>query len=210
MKVANFYELLNNGFSMDQVYLLSQMKEGTSEFPDIQRVNEILQFLVRKGLCTEKYTITAYGEEFLIMVLSEKIVNISPMKRAPTSFYAQWLRTFPSTDGFSWKGKSFSKTRVLRKNTEKCRELFTKIMAEGEYTVDDMCMSIIAEALAKMELSYKAGENKMAYFINSESYLRQRIFEGFMEDGRKLTQEQIEEYGQAMGSKREQQNTTLI
>lgn len=202
MNIPNFYELLNQGYSLDQIYLLLEMKRGVSGFPVSPRVRMIIQFLIRKGLCTEEFTVTMAGEEVIKMMLAKEAVTLVKRSRdEAASYYARWLKAFPVSDGFSYRGKTFPKTRVLRRNTEKCRELFHKLMREGEYTCDDLCRAIIAESLAKMDNSIRQGENKMSYITNSESYLRQRIFEGFMEDGRALRDEQITAYYEAIGRK---------
>lgn len=160
MNIPNFYELLGQGYSLDQIYLLSEMKRGVSGFPVTPKVRILIQFLVRKGLCTEEFAVTRAGDELIEMMLSqEPMVMGKKMKRDDAiSFYAQWLKAFPVSDGFTYRGRTFPKTRVLRKNTEKCRELFHRIMREGEYTCDDMCRAIIAESLAKMDLSIKEGQ----------------------------------------------------
>jgi hypothetical protein len=203
MNIPNFYEILNRGYSLDQMYLLLSIERGTSGFPDTQRVNSLLQSLVRKGLCTEAFGVTELGREMTALLLSQEAAppDIRTRRTEGVSFYAQWLKCFPITDGFTWKGRTFPKTRALRKNTEKCRELFARIIREGEYTANDLCNAIIAECLAKMEESVKRGENKMSYVVNSESYLRQRVFEGFVDDGRKLTPDMIALYHSAMTGK---------
>jgi len=201
MEVPNFYALIES-YSLDQIYLLMEMRRGVSDFPQTPRIGALLQSLKRKGLCTESFRVTSAGEELVKFAFSEEMRDIPRVRREDgNSFYTQWLRAFPCTDGFSWRGRTFSKTRTLRKNTEKCRDLFFKILREGEYTAEELCGAIIAESLAKMEDSYRRGENKMSFITNSESYLRQRIFEGFMEDGRALSEAQIESYYTATTSK---------
>lgn len=190
MEVPGFYKIIEEGYSLDHVYMLIEMKRGVI-MASGSKASSLLQFLLRKGLCTEDFTVTKAGEQLIELATTATSV---PVKRMSVDDYTRWIKAFPLSDGFTWRGKTFTKTRTLRKNSEKTRELFRKVIREGEYTTDDLINAIIAESRAKMEDSVKKGENKMSFITNSESYLRQRVFEGFIEDGRKLTEEQIKEY----------------
>jgi ABC-type glutathione transport system ATPase component len=85
----------------------------------------------------------------------------------------------------------------LRNDKENCKLRFNSILAEGEYTVDDLIAALEFDVLQKKENSVKTSSNKLTFMQNSYAYLNQRTFESFIELVKAGTQ--IEETNKTIG-----------
>ena len=92
-----------------------------------------------------------------------------------------WWETYPGTDKFEYKGKSFSATRALRANKDECRTKFNKILLEGDYTSEQLVEALKYDVQSKKENSISTGTNKLSFMQNSLTYLNQRSYEPFIE-----------------------------
>ena len=143
------------------------------------KIAGLQQGLLRKGLITDDGKITTHGTEILVFLESKgkkKIVR----KKTITEF-EQWYKTFPGTDTFTHKGKTFQGSRTLRQNPNECRIKFDKILLEGEYTSKQLIDALNLDVLQKKEASIKENTNKLKYMQNSLTYLNQRSYEPFIE-----------------------------
>lgn len=200
---GSFKELISNSLSLDTVFLLEKVYSGLdiSSFEE-GRINDMSQTLLRKGYVDKEGKITPAGIELYNSIINgTKSVKLKRLVKKDEEWQL-FLALYPVNNTFTWKGRKFEGDRGIRKNTEDGKTLFTKILNEGEYTYNDIINAVIAECLAKFESSWKSGENKMKYFVNTESYLRQRGFENYIEEGRELTEEKILLYREAYNRKK--------
>lgn len=202
IQAGDFKEVVRVGLSLDMIYIIERVLEGedVSSFTD-ERISGIIQTLRRKGYISETSLVTESGKALHSSLLEENKSLKLKKVTAKTEEWQTFLAVYPVNNTFIWKGKKFDGDRGIRKNTDAGKLLFTKILNEGEYTVSDLCNAVVAESIQKMESSWKSGENKMKYFVNTESYLRQRGFENFIEEGRELTETQIMSYKEAFNRK---------
>jgi hypothetical protein len=95
--------------------------------------------------------------------------------------FERWWAAYPGTDIFTHKGKSFSGGRTLRVYKDDCQVKLDAILAEGEYTVDQLIAALEYEVLQKKENSFKTGTNRLSYMQGSLTYLNQRSFQNYIE-----------------------------
>lgn len=188
IKIESFVELLKQGYSLNNIYILQAIKEGLhpEDFLTSPSGKAILQGMMRKSLISTSYKITECGEQLLKLAYSNTVEAIPTIKKEKstatqkTDFFERWWTSFPGTDTFEYKGRKFAGSRALRTNKEECRALFNKIVREG-FTGEEMLQSLEYEITQKKEDSLKRKENKLRFMQNSATYLRQRTWEPFIE-----------------------------
>ena len=181
---SHFKELYKNGYDVNIVFLLkiSEEMDVIALCEDDVKLKTLLQGVIRKGLLTEQGNLTLSGKS-VIEMLNKEIIEKPLSRKAPdkTDDFERWWKAYPGTDTFAYKGKTFEGTRSLRTKKDDCKLKLTKILNEGEYTIDEMVEALEYEVVQKKENSVKAGENKLKYMQNSLTYLNQRTFEPFIE-----------------------------
>lgn len=186
-----FKVLISKGYSLDILFILKMIEEeqDISSLIENKKVQLLHHTLVRKGLITEDNKITLEGKSVMGFLSSEEAV-IEKRKPIADDGFAKWWSTYPGTDTFTHKGKSFSGSRGLRVRKEDCKLLIGKIVGEGDYTIDDLVKALEIEVLQKKDNSVKTGTNKLTYMQNSLTYLNQRTFEPFIEIAKAPIQEE--------------------
>jgi hypothetical protein len=181
---SHFKELYKNGYDVNMVFLLkiSEEMDVIALCEDDVKLKTLLQGVIRKGLLTEQGKLTLSGRS-VIEMLDKEIIEKPLSRKAPdkTDDFERWWKAYPGTDTFAYKGKTFEGTRSLRTKKDDCKTKLTKILNEGEYTIDEMVAALEYEVVQKKENSVKASENKLKYMQNSLTYLNQRTFEPFIE-----------------------------
>ena len=190
----HFLELVKEGYDINIIFLLKLLHEGNeveSLCREHEKIAAMKQFLIRKNLISEEGKILPAGNELLLFLDTKISGKIS--KKVPTedNGFNEWWATYPGTNVFTYKNKTFSGDRTLRVKKDDCRLKFEKILAEGEYTSNDLIEALKAEIEAKKETSIKTGINKLTYMQNSLTYLNQYSFSGFVELLK--TQQQVEQ-----------------
>ncbi len=178
----HFIELQKKSYSLDHIFLLKLVNEGfdISELgEESMKIAGLQQGLLRKGLITDDSKITINGVELLLFLESKGQKKI--IKKKTVTEFEQWYKTFPGTDTFTYKGKTFTGSRTLRQNPDDCRIKFNKIILEGEYTAKELIDALNLDVLQKKEASFKENTNKLKYMQNSSTYLNQRSYEPFIE-----------------------------
>jgi hypothetical protein len=143
------------------------------------------QELIRKGYMTEEREITQQGELFYKTILSnpDKAKDVvKAIKEIAKSDFDTWWSIFPPHDGFNYQGKKFERSRGLRVDKDKCRELFLKMVNSQEYTASQIIQATMADVTTRKNASLRANENKLKYLQNSATYLRQKSFDGFVDE----------------------------
>ena len=180
----HFEQLLKDGFTLDMIFLLKLIEE---EF-DIKTLAEggaktdmLCQTLRRKGLVSEQFKITVLGRNLLEFMNSRAKTSKIVKKTQTFAEFEKWWAAYPGTDIFTHKGKSFSGGRTLRVNKDECQLKLDAILAEGEYTIDQLIAALEYEVTQKKENSFKTGTNRLTYMQGSITYLNQRSFQNYIE-----------------------------
>jgi hypothetical protein len=180
----HFEQLLKDGYTLDMIFLLKLIDE---EF-DIKTLAEggaktdmLCQTLRRKGLVSEQFKITVLGRNLLEFMNSRAKTSKIVKKTQTFAEFERWWAAYPGTDIFTHKGKSFSGGRTLRVNKDECQLKLDAILAEGEYTVDQLIAALEYEVTQKKENSFKTGTNRLTYMQGSITYLNQRSFQNYIE-----------------------------
>jgi hypothetical protein len=179
-----FEELIKKGYNLDVIFLLKLIEEKFDVSPlcdESMKISSIHHSLIRKGLITaEDEKITAIGRDLLDFINTKSTGRIIRRKPASTDF-EEWWKTYPGTDSFEYKGKTFKGTRALRLYKDDCRLKFDKILLEGEYTAAQLISALNFEILQKKENSVATNINRLTFMQGSSVYLNQRSFEPFIE-----------------------------
>lgn len=180
----HFEQIHVKGYSLDMLFLLMMVDNGQdvkalcSESP---KLTALLQTVLRKGLILEDTNhLTLEGRsivDFLSTPEKTKMVKAKPKE----DDFERWWKAYPGTDTFTHNGKTFTGSRTLRARKEDCRKKLNAILAEGEYTVDQLIAALQLEVTQKKDKSVKEKINKMSFMQNSLTYLNQRTFEPYVE-----------------------------
>jgi hypothetical protein len=179
----HYEELIKKSYSLDHIFLLKLIHENydvTNLVEDSLKISAIHQGLIRKGLITDNGALTTIGVELLVFLDTKEQTKLVK-KKSITSDFEEWYKTFPGTDTFTHKGKTFTGSRNLRQNPADCRIKFDKILIEGEYTVKELIEALKFDVLQKKEASVQENTNKLKYMQNSLTYLNQRSYEPYIE-----------------------------
>jgi len=163
-----FKVLISKGYSLDVLFILKMIDEGQdiSSLTENKKIELLYHTLVRKGLITEDNKVTLEGRS-LLGFLSNSEVVIQKRKPVADDGFTKWWSTYPGTDTFTHKGRTFSGTRGLRVKKDDCKLLLTKIVGEGEYTIDELIKALEIEVTQKKDNSVKTSTNKLTYMQNS-------------------------------------------
>ena len=181
---SHFEQLLKQSYSLDHIFLLKLVEANVDIQPLIDgsmKIAGLYQSLIRKGLVSDvTQEITQVGRELLTFADSEVKQPMKKLKQKASDFDA-WWNAFPATDNFEHNGRKFAGSRGLKRNRDECRIKFNKILAEGDYTADDIINATLLDVFLKKEASVKNGDNRMSYMQNVFTYISQRSFEPFLE-----------------------------
>lgn len=179
-----FLEIIKKSYSLDIIYLL-KLIEQNYDVSDLckknVKINVLYNTLIRKGLITEtEGKLTILGTELLEFIESKSSTKFKK-KKFENDGFDSWWETYPGTDKFEHKRKSFPATRALRANKDECRAKFNKILLEGDYTSEQLIEALKYDVQSKKDNSVSTGANKLSFMQNSLTYLNQRTFEPFIE-----------------------------
>lgn len=186
-----FEELIKKGYNLDVIFLLKLIDEQYDVSPlcdGSMKIASVYHSLIRKGLITDDDKLTTPGRDLLEFMNSKGGARIIK-KKPPTTDFEEWWKSYPGTDSFEYKGKTFKGTRSLRLYKDDCRLKFDKIILEGEYTAQQLIAALNYEVLQKKEASVATNTNRLTFMQGSVVYLNQRTFEPFIElinDGAKI------------------------
>lgn len=182
-----FDELLNRGYSLDQISILKLVEEGIDIMSrkDTPKWGILLQSLIRKGLLFEtENKLTTIGKELLVFVDSKDRKRIVKPKVESTEF-DQWWDAYPKGDTFEYKNKRFEGLRTLRVRRDDCRVKFNKIILDGEVTANELIEALKLNVFRIKEMSVKTNDNKLRFLQNSFTYLHQCSYDSFIDEVRK-------------------------
>ena len=181
MTFSHFEELLKSGFTLDMLFFIMLVENGADvdslcEAPKLKMLHQTVR---RKGLLSDTNKVTILGKQ-LFEFLNEEEVKM-PKKKKTDSDFDKWWGVYPGTDTFTYKSQSFTGTRSMRAKKEECKVKFNSILAEGDYTANELLVALEYEILQKKENSIKTKTNRLTFMQNSLTYLNQRSFESFIE-----------------------------
>lgn len=177
------------GFDLNMLYLLERayIAPLKTEFCANPKIKAWEQTLIRKGLITVEGEITEEGKKVYGILSSSSGEVVAEYKKEKKekvekvkSDFDRWWDTYPSTDNFVYKNKQFKGSRSMKVKKADCMNKFREIIAEGKWKADDIIAGTFNHMEIAKEDSYRRGENKLSYIANSERYLRERMFEGFI------------------------------
>lgn len=203
LSLGKFKAINSKGINLDLVFILELLSKGVDIRGSFKsgRINSLLSTLERKGYIKD-LEITDSGREFYNSLLVEEQEVVVKKVESKDKEWEEFLSYYPPNTRFIWRGREFLGDRGVKNNTKDGRELFTNILNNSSLSSEDLWRSVVAEAIAKMKESYKVGANKMQYFINTESWLRQKRYLNFLEEGRHLEKDEIEAYKEAYNRKK--------
>lgn len=179
-----FEELIKRGYNLDVIFLLKLIDDRFDVSPlcdESMKIASVYHSLIRKGLITpDDEKLTTLGKDLLEFMNSKSSGRMIRRKPASTDF-EEWWKSYPGTDSFEYKGKTFKGTRALRLYKEDCRIKFDKIILEGEYTAQQLIDALNFEVMQKKENSVTTNTNRLTFMQGSSVYLNQRSFEPFIE-----------------------------
>ena len=179
-----FLEIIKKSYSLDIIYLLKLIEQNydISELcKESVKINVLYNTLIRKGLITEtEDKLTVLGTELLEFIESKSSTKFKKKKFGNNGFDS-WWDTYPGTDKFEYKGKSFPATRALRANKDECRTKFNKILLEGDYRSEQLVEALKYDVQSKKDNSISTGTNNLTFIQNSLTYLNKKTFEPFIE-----------------------------
>ena len=153
-----FEELIKRSYSLDIIYLLKLIEAEYDVEPlyeNSMRLSAIYQSVRRKGLIAENDNkLTTVGVDLLKFLGEDKTRKFVKKKPEATAF-AEWWKTYPGTDTFTYQGKKFRGTRALRKDKLACSTKFDAILLEGDYTSDQLIAALKYEVEQKVLESMK-------------------------------------------------------
>lgn len=183
MSLSHLWILENSYLSIEPIYSLAP--------------ESIVSFLDRKGYISynkEKSTIviTPIGRK-LYELLSDPNYSLSDssflkkeLKKSKSETdqrWKEWIGSYPVTA--SWTsplGTIFKSTRRLRIDSLENEKKYLNILAEGEYTHEDMCNGLKYQIDMIRSESTKINTNKFEYMQQTSSYLNQGTYKNFIED----------------------------
>ena len=181
IKPFHFTSLLNKGYSLDMIYLLELLFNGSDVdilCVESVKIAPLKASLLRKGLITEEGKVTVSGKE-IIEFINKSGKALKKTKVVNTDF-DNWWASYPATGDFEYRGVKFTGDRSYRVKKDDCRAKFETIINEG-YTADEMINAIKLQVHRLKESSIKERMNKLKYLQNSFTYLHQRSFESFVD-----------------------------
>lgn len=184
MNWNRWLELQKKGYSLDIIYLLSNIENYNDKDANNPKIPIIVQSLIRKGLLTSEHKITLEGKELLAFVESKE-ENVKLVKKKKEDEFDKWWEAYPRSDNFEYKGKTFDGGRGIRVGKENCKIKIKAILNEGKYTIDDLIRALEFEIFQKKEKSYKENKNHMSFMQNSLTYLNQGTYMNFIEISKK-------------------------
>lgn len=193
----HFEEIIKAGYTLDIIYFLKLVEEGVDveSMCSDPKLNILCQTVRRKGLVSESFKLTVIGKSVLGFLDEDGTPDTKLVKKKQNSNdFDEWWKAYPGTDTFTHKNQSFTGTRSMRVKKDDCKLKLNNILAEGEYTIQEMIAALQYEVLQKKENSVKTKTNRLTFMQNSLTYLNQRTFEPFIElirEGKTVVEEPI-------------------
>jgi hypothetical protein len=196
-----FIKIVEDLYGMDCIHLLYYLQEGhdiRKASRKSKKVEALYNTLVRKGLITERTReLSPFGKEILEFVDSQDVEKPLEKPLKPQLF-EMWWDAYPRRTEFSYKGIHFEGgDRSLRIKKAECKSKFENILRSKKYTFEEM-MQALKIQLTKVKIrSISTGQNKLEFFVASDRYLNNGIYENYIpKPGEKIVTEEEDDNGE--------------
>ena len=187
MTYEKWKQITEEGYSSDVVSFLLFLQSGEQLDENHPKTKALLSLMERKELIIES-KITVKGEELLNNLDQFGEILIKEVK---IDKFSEWWAIYPSTDGFVLDGRKFEGSQSKRIKKDVCKKTFNKLINSG-LDADDIINATKYHIEQAKKLSLKKGSSQLSYIGNSERYLREAMFEPYIELSRE--QETIPEF----------------
>lgn len=170
------------GIDGNSILFLQMLANGEEIDLDHPKSAAILSVLERKELIlgteiTQKGTTILNG------------IEISSKNSAKKEdLFSKWWEIYPSTDAFTLDGRKFMGTQSKKLKKVDCKKLFDAAIKEGT-SPEDIIRATAYHIEQAKKLSLKKGESQLSYIPNSERYLRNKVYEPFIDASKEETKE---------------------
>jgi hypothetical protein len=185
LTIEQFAQVIELGVPLEALFVMECIIQGTNPALHIksQRLGGITQLLTRKNYLSKDGQITPLGRKFYDTLRCggmELEIAVKEIKEQSNTSFEVWWKVFPASDGFEYMGQKFEKTRALRTGESVCRILFEKNATTTSYTAEQIIEATKTHIELVKRHSVKTKQNKLSFINNSQTYLRNRIYEAFV------------------------------
>jgi len=183
MNYEKWKQIVDEGYSSDVISFLQFYIEGDVIDEEHPKTKALISLMERKSLLFEG-NVTDVGKSLYESCQN----NTETPKIKIVDKFEDWWKIYPPSDAFSYEGRKFDGVQSKRKNKEKCKLLFKKAISEG---LDPNLIIKATEYHIEQakKLSLKRGTSQLTYISGSEIYLREKLYEPYIE----LCKDEIEE-----------------
>lgn len=182
MTYAKWKQITEEGYSSDVVSFLLFLSSGEQLDETHPKTKALLTLMWRKELIFDG-KITVKGKELLECALSDNL--FSPITIPKSNKFEDWWKIYPATDGFTLDGRKFDGSQSKRIKKDVCKKTFNKLINSG-VDADDIINATKYHIEQAKRQSLKKGSSQLSYIPNSERYLRESLFEPFIEQSKEL------------------------
>lgn len=148
----------------------------------------IVQSLERKGWIEKDGKPTVFGKDIYNQLCISNNTNkeVDIKKKVQENFssklegFEEWWNIYPTTNTFiAPNGNKFSGTQVKRVKKDACQDVWLTLVNK-DFTAQDIIKSTEYHFNIVKSISGKTGKNELTFIPNSLRYLRERVFEPFI------------------------------
>lgn len=187
MNYQKIIAVIQTDLDLGSYLVLELMRNNNSYQGDNYSINAFMKTLLIKGYVSQN-KITDKGLDLLHsvdVIIGEAIPKVPSLKKSKDKF-DEWWSVYPATNNFEYKGMKFTGAQTKRIKKEDCKKLFNKLVVLG-LDADDIINATKYHIERVKELSYKDFKkaNGLTFVANSERYLREKLFEPYIEMAKK-------------------------
>lgn len=169
-RVEKVVFLHRNKLNLSHIQLLRN-PEYFKELEGFQPLNHL-----KRGGYVYENEVTQKGKDLLKSFLEVEYQDkfsvrgkVQVVKGLYTNEFEEFWKEFPSTDTFTYGGKSFLGTRSFKVDKHKCQNRYNELLKEYSHQEVMQALKVIISIYKNR--SIKEGKNSMNFFPNSYSYL---------------------------------------
>lgn len=187
-----------NSIKSDMIFELEKIHLNLSHFYALEKSynqiffkvpENIVSLLVRKNFMLEDGKLTEEGKKLYELLsdpdFSSSSVNIKKeIKKVKAEYdarFLEWWTSYPASDAFTKNNMFFPGTRSFRVNKDSCQKKYIDILNGGDTTHEEMVKVIKYIVYLKQKETYNPSDNKMRFIQNTETFLNQGSFYGYIE-----------------------------
>jgi hypothetical protein len=174
---------MKKAHSLDMLFLLKMIEEKydvQSLCTQSAKIKNIYAGIVRKGFLTDEGTLTLTGKGILKYMTTPEGTKFVK-KVDDVVLFDKWWLSYPGTDTFSHRGKSFKGTRALRTGKPRAKGYWDAIIEKGIITGEQIIEATQYDVQMKKEDSVIKGKNGLTFMQNAATYLYNDSYAPFIE-----------------------------